>query len=218
MQPPLAKATGSRKHWKRLAGRGPLNPVSFCASCKRNFGELDMRTLMQVAIMAGLAALCTNPSARAENAAPGTPAGQAEAKRLAELPPVTPPTGRRSVVEDHSGRKQVGKASVYSHHFDGRHMASGQRYNPHAHVAASKSLPLGTTAKVTNVETGKSAAVSVEDHGPHVKGRVMDVTPKVAEEIGLDHKDGVAPVVIAPIAVPQEDGTVKAGAGAAEPH
>src|SRR4051812_5888313 len=51
---------------------------------------------------------------------------------------------------DHSGRKQVGTASVYSRKFKGRRMADGARMDPNAHVAASKTLPLGTEAKVTN--------------------------------------------------------------------
>ncbi len=56
-----------------------------------------------------------------------------------------------------------------------------------------------------------------QDRGPLTRGRVIDVTPKVAREIGLDKKAGLAPVVVAPIAVPQPDGSIKLGAGAAEP-
>jgi len=88
-------------------------------------------------------------------------------------------------------------------------------FNPNSDVAASKTLPLGTTAKVTNVQNGRSAMVKVEDRGPHVAARVVDVTPKVADQLDMK-KAGVAPVVVAPVAVPQADGTVKLGAGAAE--
>jgi len=87
--------------------------------------------------------------------------------------------------------------------------------NPESNVAASKTLPLGTTAKVTNLSNGKSATVKVEDRGPYVKGRVVDVSPKVAEQLDLKHK-GVAPVEVKPITVPQPDGAVKLGAGAAD--
>jgi rare lipoprotein A len=94
-------------------------------------------------------------------------------------------------------------------------MADGKRFNPDANIAASKTLPLGTTAKVTNLQNGKSATVQVEDRGPWINGRVVDVTPKVANDLDIG-KQGVVPVVVAPIAVPQPDGAVKLGAGAAD--
>lgn len=115
---------------------------------------------------------------------------------------------------DRSGRKQKGRASYYAKHFAHKKMANGKRFNPNSNVAASKTLPFGTTAKVTNLKNGRSAVVRVEDRGPFVDGRVVDLTPKVAEQ--LDMKEvGVTPVVVAPIAVPQRDGGVKLGAGAA---
>jgi rare lipoprotein A len=150
-----------------------------------------------------------------EDARPGTPAGQAEARRLDALPPVSPPKGKRIAV-DPSGRKQVGKASVYAHTLAGRPMADGKPFSPHADVAASKTLPIGTTAKVTNTDSGRSATVKVEDRGPFVDRRVVDLSPKAAAQLGIGKENGVAPVVVAPVAVPQRDGTVKAGAGATE--
>jgi rare lipoprotein A len=94
-------------------------------------------------------------------------------------------------------------------------MANGRRLDPNAPVAASKTLPLGTVAKVVNTENGKEATVRVEDRGPFVDGRVVDVTPKVAKDLDIG-KQGVVPVVVKPIAVPQPDGAVKLGAGAAD--
>jgi rare lipoprotein A len=155
-----------------------------------------------------------------QNGTPGAvqadPAARAEARRLAAEPPVGPPPGHQLRI-DHSGRRQQGKVSFYAHKFDGRKMADGQKFDPNAHVAASKALPLGTQAKVTNLATGKSTEVTVEDHGPFVDGRVMDVSPRVAHEIGLDSHTGVAPAIVAPVTVPQPDGQVKLGAGAAPP-
>jgi len=87
--------------------------------------------------------------------------------------------------------------------------------NPNQYVAASKALPLGSTAKVTNLETGKAATVIIQDRGPRRGDRVVDVSPKTASQLGLK-KRGVAPVEVSPIAVPQKDGGVKLGAGAAE--
>jgi rare lipoprotein A len=115
---------------------------------------------------------------------------------------------------DRSGRKQVGKASYYARKFAGRKMADGTPMKPHGDNAASKTLPLGTTARVTNLETGRSATVTVRDRGPYVPGRIIDLSPSTAREIGITREDGVAPVEVAPIDVPLADGSSKAGAGA----
>lgn len=115
---------------------------------------------------------------------------------------------------DPSGRKQVGHASYYGRHTRG-HFADGHRFNPNSNAAASRTLPFGTTAKVTNLKTGRSALVRVQDRGPMAPSRIVDVTPKVAEQLGME-KAGVVPVVVAPVAVPQRNGEVKLGAGAAE--
>ena len=69
-------------------------------------------------------------------------------------------------------------------------------------AAASKTLPLGTVAKVTNTATGKTAEVTVEDRGPYVDGRTIDLSRSTARQIGLGTHDGVAPVVVA---VPRSD-------------
>jgi rare lipoprotein A len=94
-------------------------------------------------------------------------------------------------------------------------MADGNRMSPQSNVAASKTLPIGTTAKIINLQNGKSATVRVGDRGPFVAGRVMDVTFKVAQELDMG-KHGVVPVEVKPIAVPQPNGDVKLGAGAAD--
>jgi rare lipoprotein A len=116
---------------------------------------------------------------------------------------------------DHSGRKQEGRASYYSPSFTDRRMADGARFNPNSNMAASMTLPLGTTAKVTNLQNGRSALVQVRDRGPHARGRIMDVAPKVADQLGMK-KAGEVPVVVAPVVVSQPNGTVNLGAGAAE--
>ncbi len=115
---------------------------------------------------------------------------------------------------DSSGRRQVGKASYYGSEFSGRKMADGTRMDPKGRNAASKTLPLGTKAKVTNLETGKSTVVTIKDRGPYVKGRIVDLSPATAKEVGITKKDGVADVEVVPISVPRPDGSVKAGAAA----
>jgi len=84
-------------------------------------------------------------------------------------------------------------------------MANGRRFSSDENVAASNTLPLGTTVKVTDLDTGKSAVVKVEDRGPLVRGRVLDVSPKVADQLSMKKK-GTAKVVVKPISVPQPSG------------
>jgi rare lipoprotein A len=82
-------------------------------------------------------------------------------------------------------------------------MANGERMDPRSDNAASKTLPLGTRARVTNLQTGRSALVTIEDRGPFVRGRVVDLSPATAEQIGLTHKEGLAPVEVVPVELPE---------------
>jgi rare lipoprotein A len=165
------------------------------------------------AAITGLLLGCLASATLAAVPPPVSPAARQEAEKLDRLPPVAP-HGRARI--DHSGRKEKGRASFYAREFAHRKMADGRPMNPNAAVVASKTLPLGTTAVVTNLKNGKTATVKVEDRGPFVGGRVVDVSPKVAHELDITRKEGMAPVVVKPIAVPLPDGQVKLGAGAAE--
>jgi peptidoglycan lytic transglycosylase len=113
---------------------------------------------------------------------------------------------------DRSGKKRVGKASFYAPMFAGRKMADGTQMHPQDDNAASRTLPLGTRAKVTNLETGKSAFVTIQDRGPYVDGRIVDLSPSTAREIGISHRQGVARVEVSPLTVPLPNGGVKLGA------
>ncbi|WP_232540383.1 septal ring lytic transglycosylase RlpA family protein [Azohydromonas aeria] len=162
---------------------------------------------------------------------PGGKTRQAQAKAKAKVPAAAkaasaakkngPREMRRAGAAparlDYSGRKRVGKASFYAGRFGGRKMADGTRLRLHHPVAASKTLPLGTIAKVTNLRTGKSAVVQIRDRGPFVKGRIVDLTPATARAVGLTAKEGVAPVEVTPIRVPLPDGSVKHGEAAHDP-
>jgi rare lipoprotein A len=119
---------------------------------------------------------------------------------------------------DRSGGKRFGKASFYANFFAGRKMADGKIMDPQTNNAASRTLPLGTTAKVTNLETGKSAVVTIQDRGPYVDGRIVDLSPATAQKIGITRKEGIAKVEVAPIAVPMPDGRIKLGAAASDPQ
>jgi rare lipoprotein A len=85
-----------------------------------------------------------------------------------------------------------GVASVYSTE-SGSGTASGQKLNPHALTAAHRTLPFGTKVKVTNKHNGHSVVVTINDRGPFVRGRVIDVTPAAARVLGFS---GLAQVSI----------------------
>lgn len=82
-------------------------------------------------------------------------------------------------------------ASWYGHHWAGRHTASGERFNPHALTAASRTLPLGTHVRVSYQE--RSVVVRINDRGPRVRGRGLDLSEAAANTLGMRHR-GVARV------------------------
>ncbi|HEY2560237.1 MAG TPA: septal ring lytic transglycosylase RlpA family protein [Caldimonas sp.] len=113
-----------------------------------------------------------------------------------------PAAAGAALAPDRSGKKRIGTASVYSHRFAGRTMADGTPMDPHDDNAASRTLPLGTKAKITNLETGRAATVTIQDRGPYAKGRIVDLSPATARKIGLTPKKGVAKVEVRPIDLP----------------
>lgn len=90
---------------------------------------------------------------------------------------------------------QSGPGSYYADKFDGRRTASGDTYRPGQLTAAHNTLPFGTKLKVTNTRNGHSVKVVVNDRGPHVKGRIVDVSKKAARKLDL-LDTGVAPMQI----------------------
>ena len=82
-------------------------------------------------------------------------------------------------------KQMTGIASYYGGKFHGRSTASGEIFNKNAMTAAHRSLPFGTKVKVTNLRNGRSVLVRVNDRGPHVRGRVIDLSQAAAKKIGL---------------------------------
>lgn len=79
----------------------------------------------------------------------------------------------------------AGKASYYADFFHGRTTASGERFSQNRLTAASRRLPLGSRVTVTNADNGRSVEVVINDRGPYVKGRVIDLSRKAAHELGM---------------------------------
>ena len=99
--------------------------------------------------------------------------------------------------------EQVGEASFYGAGFHGKKTANGEKFDQNDKTAAHPTLPLGTKATVTNLENGNSVEVKINDRGPYVKGRDIDLSKGAAKELGMT-KDGVAPVKIEAEVVPAE--------------
>ncbi len=118
----------------------------------------------------------------------------------APLPPPVQPAPAPPVVEapHQIGPAKVTTASYYGPEFQGRRTSDGEIYNQEAMTAASRTLPIGSYARVTNLKTGKSVVVRINDHGPFVKGRGIDLSGAAAHELGIDHR-GIAKVRVARI-------------------
>jgi rare lipoprotein A len=86
------------------------------------------------------------------------------------------------------GPYQVGTASWYGEEFDGRETASGEPFDMYDLTAAHPTLPLGTRVKVTNLHNHKSVVVVVNDRGPVVDGRIIDLSYAAAEALGFQNK------------------------------
>jgi rare lipoprotein A len=80
---------------------------------------------------------------------------------------------------------QTGIASWYGNEFAGRPTSSGEIFNPYDFTAAHRELPFGTLVKVTFLRTGKEILVRINDRGPHIRDRIIDLSQAAAEAIGL---------------------------------
>lgn len=95
---------------------------------------------------------------------------------------------------------EIGIASWYGPGFHGKKTASGVLYDQNLMVAAHKTLPFGTVARVTNLENGRQVEVCVVDRGPYVKGRVIDLSARAAKALEMKHR-GTARVKIEDLGV-----------------
>ncbi|WP_425642545.1 septal ring lytic transglycosylase RlpA family protein [Marinomonas gallaica] len=97
--------------------------------------------------------------------------------------------------DDAKGFSQQGKASFYADKFQGRLTANGERFNQRAQTAAHKRLPFGAKVRVTNIANNKSTVVRINDRGPFVSGRVIDLSKSAFRHIG-NTRQGVIDVKI----------------------
>ncbi len=88
---------------------------------------------------------------------------------------------------------QTGLASWYGKSFQRRFTANGERFDMRAMTAAHRTLPFGTVVRVTNLENGRTVKVRINDRGPYVKGRIIDLSAKAALDLAIT-EDGIAKV------------------------
>lgn len=105
--------------------------------------------------------------------------------RPAEAAPPLRPGPRAPRAEPAVGSVDSGEASYYGDELRGNRTASGERFNPDELTAAHRSLPLGSRLRVTNLRTGQSVIVRVNDRGPFAGDRVLDVSEQAARRLGM---------------------------------
>lgn len=113
------------------------------------------------------------------------------ARRPLQVPPTV----------DHKGQVIKGIASWYGREYHGRTTANGEIYNMYGITAAHKTLPFGTIVKVTRKENGKSVILKINDRGPFIEGREIDLSFGAARALDMVN-DGIAPVQIAILKLP----------------
>jgi rare lipoprotein A len=117
-------------------------------------------------------------------------------KEIANLPvrsPIAMPKQPQQIAVGVVRSTLRGIASFYGYDFAGNRTASGQRFNPEAMTAAHRSLPFGTKVRVTNTRNGRSVVLRINDRGPFIRGRIIDVSTGAARVLGM-MGSGVAPV------------------------
>nr|WP_236712006.1 septal ring lytic transglycosylase RlpA family protein [Pseudomonas sp. EpS/L25] len=98
-------------------------------------------------------------------------------------------------VKKEASFEQRGKASFYARKFHGKETASGETFNNDELVAAHKTLPLGTKVKVTNLENDRAVIVRINDRGPYIRGRIIDLSRAAARRVDMV-EDGTTPVKV----------------------
>jgi rare lipoprotein A len=99
-------------------------------------------------------------------------------------PPAAAPQSPTTAHPD-AGKRVAGLASWYGQQHHGRRTASGELYDMNKLTAAHRTFPFGTRLRVTNVENGRSVVVRVNDRGPHVDGRILDLSHHAAATLGM---------------------------------
>jgi rare lipoprotein A len=122
----------------------------------------------------------------------------------ASLPPAqeSPAHPEQALEPPPSPAGLIGMASWYGPDHQGRRTASGARFDWRKLTAAHRTLPLNSQAKITNLANGRSVVVTVNDRGPFLQDRAIDLSKRAAQRLGMT-KAGLVPVKIEPVSAPQ---------------
>jgi rare lipoprotein A len=142
------------------------------------------RQLLSAAIPLGLAVFLTACATQTVSQPQPLPPPVAPQPPL----PAAPPPPLPAIPETRSAPSSTVRASYQGSATAGHSTADGEHYNPNSLTAASRTLPIGSTVKVTNPDTGRSVKVRINDRGPFVHGRSLDLSKRAAQKIGLTHK------------------------------
>ena len=107
----------------------------------------------------------------------------------------TSATAQADTPDEETVHLETGIASFYSDRFQGSPTASGELFDQQALTAAHPSLPLGTKVLVERADTGQAVEVLINDRGPFIEGRIIDLSKRAARELGMLHR-GLAPVLV----------------------
>ena len=164
---------------------------------------LATRLFLLCALMSAGCAV-SHPMTRVDVVSPVAMASVPVPAPASDIPSIAPPLSiapaverePRTVLRRHRG--QVGDASFYDASFNGRTTASGDTYDERKLTAAHPTLALGTRVRVTNLENEKSVVVVVNDRGPYVTGRIIDLSRRAARLLGFVD-DGTTRVRVQPL-------------------
>ncbi len=151
--------------------------------------------MVQTAVIAGLigmtplaASSAAVPDAETSGVAPATSAAAIELVPVELNDELTVPTAQPAVGTASAPKETSlgdGSASYYAARFHGRRTASGEPFDNRALTAAHRTLPFGSMVRVTNPANGLSVMVRINDRGPFIRGREIDVSRAAAEQLGL---------------------------------
>jgi rare lipoprotein A len=156
------------------------------ASSKASAGKSAKR-------VAKVAAPTERRVAKASRAKPERVADARPARRVASRSGISRP--ERALAKPIYGGGSGGEQGVASYYWQPQALASGGRFDPNAMTAAHKTLPFGTKVRVTDKSTGKSVVVTINDRGPYIAGRIIDLSKAAAGSLGIQGR-GVAPVSV----------------------
>jgi rare lipoprotein A len=181
---------GGSKSW-----HAAIKAFSVSATRTRNI----VRLLVIVLGAASLAACADSTAVRNSNVVSPSRQASLPHDRTAPLVPDQRVTSVRKHTpfarHHHAAPTQVASQGIASFYTEDQQTASGEKFNTHDMTAAHRTLPFGTRLRVTNVATGRSVTVRVNDRGPYIPGRVVDVSGSAANELGIT-ESGIAKVKV----------------------